>query len=1038
MAPLTASASASASASACILSCILFALFVSTVTAAPTIAFPFNSQVPTVARVGQEYQYELSSSTFTNNPIDGNLTYSLSAQPAWLTIDPTSGSLSGKPGASDAGNPTFLLTAADSTGAAHLECTLVVSSQPAPRIATPASLAEQLARAANLSQTSPVPVVTLLPQTAFAWDFQQSSFIDIVQRRLFYYATLRDHTPLPSWLRFSPDTLRFSGDAPELSAFPQSWGILLIASDVEGFAGTEAQFTVAIGTEQLVFVPGEVNVSLPGAGGEVDVTSLGRSIWRNGVQVHAEDLRSANVQGMPSWLSFDEKTLELKATVPEGGDVGGSFTVAVQDDLGNRASVVVNLVSGDANSTAATTAGAAVGGLPTTATSNAARTSGTWLASRGSSTTTSSSTSSSSVIPSVGLESARSNPKRLDGGVIAAIVILSILGTLVLLVALIWCLRRRRRDRSYVSRSKSPTPEKNTISRPILPPGPSETITITTELQRDVEKNAGADRDTAAAATEGPEVPPKGKAIDPPPQIHLNLPLTGTSASAANNRTSRWSRRFSRISQVSSIGAGGDEMLRHDSNIPELGASVLHTAHDSFSVPTEMARVSRHLSQTSPSKTALQRLREKRRSRDRDSVGLGISTVIGGGIARHSSKRAGKHRRGRSSFGGLSMTREASSVASLKTCGTSVLSTKASEFPLPPRSTHSTSLSVPTLSIFEADPKRKSIRLVERSDSIVDNRPIQDKRQSYIRNRASTNWSQSPLFAHGSRAESKHTTGSGSRSGNASSAGSVRRSRRSKNGKSMNTLATYSESSSLEPQMLGSPRRAQRREQKRLSQRVRSAFPENYPRVISRTTLDDDTHAGMERDDSWDTIGSNDWVNELSRPRHERSWVLPDEASPTPPPAAMASRQQSRSRNSTPSAGLGKDWRRRLREKSSSPLSSVKLAAAEKASSQAQPNSARQKRLSEPMGLVSVDSLSKARPRIAHTKSRRPVSVEEVQRLSSMKAEQDTATTAGSERWDDIDSEGEMEGAGLISARSASKMDTVKSARSDLSGPAFL
>lgn len=995
--------------------------------ATPTVSFPFNSQVPTVARVGQEYSYTISSSTFTHDSSASNLTYSLSNQPAWLTINSATATLSGIPGTADAGTSNFLLTAADNTGAASLDCTLIISSDPAPQIM--GNIAEQLAQDANLSSTAPTPVVTLLPKTDFRFDFQQSSFIDIVQRKLFYYATLQDHTPLPSWLSFDASDLSFSGVAPELSAFPQSWNIVLIASDVKGFAGTSAGFTIAIGTEQLAFVPEIVNISVPDAGQKVDFTELGVQLWRNGEQVQPDQLESAKASGLPGWLSFDEKSLDISGAVPSGNDdVGGNFTVTVNDSEGNQASVVLNLVSKNASSTTAV-----AGGLTTSTAS-----SGASSQSSATSTSTSSGGSSTSAPPSIGLESNRSDPKRLDGGIIAAIVILSILGAVFILVALIWCLRRRRRDRGYVS--KSPTPSKNTISRPIAPPGPSETITVTTELQRDVEKGADAEQDTEGGATEGPEVPPKERAVDPPPQIQLNLPLA--SASAANNRMSRWSKRFSRMSQTSSIGVGGEAMLRN-SNIPELGqgADSLHTPHDSFSVPTEMARGSRNLSQTSPTKRVLARLQENRRSRDRDSVGLGISSVIGGGVARHSSKRGGRHRRGRSSYGGLSTTRERSSMASISTRGTSVLSAKASEFPMPPISMHSNSASGPSVSIYQADPKRKSIRLVERSDSIVDNRPLQDKRESFIRARASQNWSQSPLFAHGSRAESKQTVGSSSRSGNGSLPGSVRRSRRSKNGKSMNTLATYSESSSLEPQVLKSPRKSKTRESKRLSARIRSVFPENFPRVISRTTLDEDAEVGLERDESsnsWDTIGSDDWVRDLSKPRNERSWVLPDEASPTPPPASLTEKRRSQSRNSKPSV---QDWRRKLREKSSSPLSSVQLAAAQKAGpSGVQTSQTKKNRLSEPMGLVSVDSLSKTRPGVSQTNSQRPVSVEEVQRLSSMKAEQDAATMAGSERWDDGDSEDELKGAGLMSRPpSAGKMQgTQTSARSDLSGPAFL
>jgi len=56
---------------------------------------------------------------------------------------------------------------------------------------------------------------------------------------------------------------------------------------------------------------------------------------------------------------------------------------------------------------------------------------------------------------------------------------------------------------------------------------------------------------------------------------------------------------------------------------------------------------------------------------------------------------------------------------------------------------------LPTLSVQNAD-NRLSIRLVSRSDSIADERPLAVKRQSFIRNRASSNIV-SPLFASSRR-----------------------------------------------------------------------------------------------------------------------------------------------------------------------------------------------------------------------------------------------------------------------------------------------
>lgn len=1097
MASRIASASIAISSALCALVGIAAAI--------PSTAFPFNSQVPAVARVDAPYNFQISDSTFA--PTSTNLTYSLSNQPAWLAIDSATRTLTGTPGQQDVGSSGFTLTAADNNGAAHMECTLVVSQDKAPRIS--GDVSKQLAATANLSSSHP-PVVTLLPSTVFKFDFQQESFIDYVQRKLFYYATLSDHTPLPSWLKFDSNLLTFSGTAPSLSAFPQSWNIELIASDVPGFSATTASFTIAIGTEQLAFVPEEQDLNVT-AGRQIKFTSLQDQLFRNSERLPSTDWESAEVASLPFWLNFDSSTLAVEGDVPDDMEQQ-NFSVTVTDLLGNSATAVINLIPNNASlfggqvGTVVAEAGKTLhyqfedslfsesgldlsvelptsaqwlhfdadtnelaGTVPSSAEAAAVQVTLTAKPSDGGEgqsqvftidikavkttptsselTTRTSPTNSSTTTPGIGL--ARERPSSyLSGGVIAVIVVLSLLGAALLIACLIWCCRRRRR-RAY--ERKSPTPSQMPISRPIAPPEAGDTITVTTELHRDVEKSAGSD-------DEHESIPPPPKIVEPPPKLSVDLP------SKYANRKSKWSKRFSRMSYASSIGQG-DAAIRADSNIPEWGqdVSAFHTPHDSFSVSTEMARNSRHLSQTSPLKSALKN-REKHRYSDTIG-GLGIYSNATGGLARHSSKRVDKHRRGRSSFGGLSTTREASSIASITTARTSVLSTKPSDFPPPPQSENSTSFSAPAPSVLTADtlrdPKRRSIRIVQRSDSVADNRPADEKRESYIRKRAiakndSRASVQSPLFANGSRQSSIHKR-QNSRSAMNLLNGSVRYSRRSKNGKSM--LATYSESSSLEPRP-DDPRRSTTRESKRLSQRLKSSFGRDFPRVVSRSTLDDGdsenwtTESSLNSDEWSDDAckplghGRNSWrVNtpmekdeedfrdELAKPRNERDWRYPAEASPTPPPAPPRSRHQSASRQSTPGAESGaprQSWRERLHDKSSSPLSSNVQVIEPTSISPTGKTSQHQNRLSEPISLVSADSMHKGRPRVGHTKSRRPVSVEEVQRLSSMKAEQDAATIAGSERWEDED---ELKGAGLVPRMESGRVGTQKS---DMSGPAFL
>ena len=317
---------------------LLMSLLIATSIATPAAFFPFNSQVPTAARVDQPYSFQFSASTFA--PGDAHLIYSLSGQPAWLSLDSASRTLSGTPGHADTGSSTFILTAADSTGAAHMQCTLVVVTDPIPTLQ--GDLGEQLAASANLSSSDP-PVMTLLPGSAFNFHFRQDSFIDIVQKRtLYYYATLTDHTPLPAWLHFDAAQLTFEGVAPSLSAFPQSFEVMLIASDVSGFAGSSSTFTIRIGERQLVFVPAERKVRIKG-GEKVVVDDLGSGLLLNGQEMDLSGLKSTEAQGLPGWLEFDSKTLGLQGQAP--GDVKDvSVTVTVGDESGDTAVVVLRFV----------------------------------------------------------------------------------------------------------------------------------------------------------------------------------------------------------------------------------------------------------------------------------------------------------------------------------------------------------------------------------------------------------------------------------------------------------------------------------------------------------------------------------------------------------------------------------------------------------------------------------------------------------------------------------------------------------------------
>lgn len=1043
------------------LSCVVFA---ASSEAIPAVAYPFNSQVPYAARVGEGYNYQFPASTFV--PDAANFTYSLSGGPGWLSLDGPTRTLSGIPSSVDAGSNSFTLTAADDTGSAYMPCALVVSSDPAPQIEW--SVSEQLSATSNLSSSQP-PVVTILPTTPFHFSFRHDSFIDEVQRELSYYATLSDHTPLPSWLTFNAEELDFSGTAPQLSAFPQSWSVDLIASDVPGFGGAAASFTLAIGTHQLAFVPEiqrvHISPDMP-----IEYSELSKTLFMNGQSLEPRELKNAQAS-LPAWLHFDQESLSIEGTAPSAV-YDENATVTVNDKLGNTATALVlfsgserPLFTGDVPNIRAYYGESfhyhfsdslfteqdveCIVTLPEQA---------NWLHFDSSecqlSGTVPSKTDESSIIATVtaktpsqvieqsevftihlqqptgttgttkphastsSTQTSTLHPLRpflhgprhnLRNGAAIGIIVGTVAAAAIIVVVLVLCWRRRRKNESYV---ESVGPDKGSDAR-MPPPGDPGVIVVTSDVYNDVERNAGIQQG------------------EPPPQIALNLPSQPT------NKWLRWSKRASHVSQATSIGNGEDALLA-DSNIPVSGqrTTALHTPHHSYSVPADIARSSRLLSDQSPSKRTLRRLHNKRQPRQ--SIGLGIDTGECNFVPQLESLRDRGRKREMGSVGD-STRRDHSSLASFSTRGTSVLSTRPSEFPHPPLSSVSGGHRCRrSLGLTESE-KRKSIRLVAPSESTLDTRSMQEKRRSFIRNRASTSLA-SPLFAHGSRAPSDPRQG-GNSSIRGSVAGSNRRSRRG-----ASQLTTYSESSSLEPP----PRNPHR-----MSARMRSTFRPSFPRAITQSNLgvDDEgeTEHGGASSAAWSTASStyeSDLATQLARPRSQRNFVLPGEASPTPPPAPPTSRQGSSGRKGMPRAHEDGSQRsaQHQRDHSDSPLSTAVAVAVsplmDVPSGSKMPKHRTKNRrslLSEPLSLVSSDSLSKnkvERPRLVqHSSSKRPVGLEKAERWSVSKTGTEDARP-GSEMWE------AMEGAGLmprsvVEGRGEGE-GTGRSGKSNMSGPAFI
>jgi len=304
---------------------------------APSITFPINSQVPPVARVARPLNFVFSSFTFTSTT--GSMDYTLRDPPKWLQLDSASRTLSGTPGPGDEGAVVVTLTATDSTGFTDLASTLIVSAAPGPSLGS--SVAEQLP---SFGTTLNSTTLALHPSAPFSFAFKSNTFLNTNGDTVFYAVSV-GNAPLPSWIHFDPASLTFSGTTPPSnspSAPPDYFGIQLTAFDVAGFAGATTAFTIVVGLHELLFIKSQQTVNFT-EGRNLDFTDLRSQLQLDGKTISDEDLRQATAD-IPAWLKFDNETLGISGTPPQG-TTSLTISVEVVDVYGDIANTTVLLQS---------------------------------------------------------------------------------------------------------------------------------------------------------------------------------------------------------------------------------------------------------------------------------------------------------------------------------------------------------------------------------------------------------------------------------------------------------------------------------------------------------------------------------------------------------------------------------------------------------------------------------------------------------------------------------------------------------------------
>ena len=317
------------------------AIFASIANAIPTIELPLNSQVPPIARVSEPFTYTFSNSTFSSIL---PLSYILTDAPSWLSLDSSTRTLSGTPSANDVGTTVVNginigLTASDHTGSVTMNATIIVSTNPAPIISIPIS--SQLASFGTFSLPS---TILYHPSTDFNFTFEPGTFTDNGGTSgLSYYSVTLVNTPLPSWIQFDGSSLSFSGRTPDYQSLiqpPQTFGIQLIASDIEGFSGVSVPFEIEVGVHLLAFKNTDLIINAT-AGVDVMFDGLSNNLELDGAPANHSSLASVTAE-TPSWLSFDNDTLSLSGIVPADA-VPINISIQATDIYGDIDNAIVYL-----------------------------------------------------------------------------------------------------------------------------------------------------------------------------------------------------------------------------------------------------------------------------------------------------------------------------------------------------------------------------------------------------------------------------------------------------------------------------------------------------------------------------------------------------------------------------------------------------------------------------------------------------------------------------------------------------------------------
>lgn len=321
--------------------------------AQPYEAYSINKQFPPIAKLDQNFEFQISNDTFKSSVgLYNQISYQAFNLPKWLTFDSDSRTFNGIPSLDNLNNSTeiefpyyfnFILQGTDMADNVSLNETykFVINNHNSTGSTTDITIKENfnlLAFLKNFGNTNGKDGIILPTNELVNITFNSNIFNNNDRIKQFVGRSKQYNSPLPNWLFFDENSLQFNGLTPVVNsniAPDIYYELKLIATEIEGFMDVEIPFSIIVGAHQLtttiqntivlnVTDSGTFNYSLP-----LDYVFLDNS------KIDRKDIGSIELVDAPNWVQLTNETTISGVWDNSSDTTNNFFTVSLTDKYGD-------------------------------------------------------------------------------------------------------------------------------------------------------------------------------------------------------------------------------------------------------------------------------------------------------------------------------------------------------------------------------------------------------------------------------------------------------------------------------------------------------------------------------------------------------------------------------------------------------------------------------------------------------------------------------------------------------------------------------